>query len=307
MKIQGKIWPTLLVLVMMSFSLTAYPQKRQPDVHFEPTPRSVVEAMLKMAGVTRDDIVYDLGCGDGRFVIMAAEKSGARAVGVDIDPVRVRECNRNARRKGVTDRVKFIQADLFQTDIHEASVVTLYLLQSLNLRLRPKLLSELKPGSRIVSYTFDMGDWKPDKRDSVSGVYFYCWIVPADIAGRWRWGLGPARRQPPNELLLEQNFQEFSGKANVEGGRVQIREPRLLGDQLAFSLKYSSGGQSVTVQLNGRVSGDTIRGIAEVQGGPSAGTREWSASRVREAGRPFRWVVTDKMTEDRDRVSDTRF
>jgi ribosomal protein L11 methylase PrmA len=151
---------------------------RTPDVIFVPTPEEVVEAMLNVAKVTKDDVVYDLGCGDGRIVIAAAQKFGARGVGIDIDPQRIEEANANAKKAGVTDRVKFMQADLFTTDISQASVVTLYLLPSLNVKLRPKLMKELKPGTRIVSHAFDMGDWQPEQTLEVEGRRVYFWTIP---------------------------------------------------------------------------------------------------------------------------------
>jgi SAM-dependent methyltransferase len=153
-------------------------QKRTPDVIFVPTPTEVVEAMLKAAKVTKNDVVYDLGCGDGRIVITAAKEYGARGIGIDIDPQRIAEARANAEKAGITDRVKFLEQDLFETDFHEATVVTLYLLPSLNLKLRPKLLKELKPGTRIVSHAFDMGDWKPEQEIDVDGRTVYLWTVP---------------------------------------------------------------------------------------------------------------------------------
>jgi ribosomal protein L11 methylase PrmA len=151
---------------------------RTPDVIFVPTPEEVVEAMLNVAKVTRNDLVYDLGCGDGRIVITAAQKHGARGVGIDIDPQRIAEATANATKAGVNDRVKFMQADLFTTDISQATVVTLYLLPSLNVKLMPKLMKELKPGTRIVSHAFDMGDWKPEQSLEVDGRRVYFWTIP---------------------------------------------------------------------------------------------------------------------------------
>ena len=150
---------------------------RLPDVIFVPTPDTVIAAMLKAAGVNKNSVVYDLGCGDGRIVVAAARDFGARAVGIDIDPVRIKEANENAKKAGVTDRVKFIQGDLFTADIKEATAVTLYLLPSLNVKLRPKLQAELKPGTPIVSQAFDMGDWKPEQTISVDGRTVYLWHV----------------------------------------------------------------------------------------------------------------------------------
>ena len=153
--------------------------QRTPDVIFVPTAFETVLQMLKLAEVTNKDIVYDLGCGDGRFVVTAAQQFGARGVGVDIDPERIKEARELAKRTGADDKVRFIEGDLFETDISEATVVTLYLLTRLNLKLRPKLMKELKPGTRIVSHAFDMGDWKPEKMGQVSGSSIFLWRIPA--------------------------------------------------------------------------------------------------------------------------------
>ena len=152
---------------------------REPDVIYVPTPEPVVDAMLNLAGVKEGDVLYDLGSGDGRIPIAAAKRFGVRGVGIDINPVRVREANANAQEAGVTGLVTFKEADLFQEDISEASVVTLYLLQSLNVKLRPKLLAELKPGTRIVSHAFDMAEqWEPEQTQEVDGTRIYLWTVP---------------------------------------------------------------------------------------------------------------------------------
>lgn len=157
-------------------------QQRTPDVIYVPTPPEVVEAMLKVADVKKGDVLYDLGSGDGRIVITAARDLGVRGVGIDIDPKRIEEANENAQKEGVADRVKFLQQDLFESDFSDATVVTLYLLPSLNLKLRPKLMKELKPGTRIVSHSFDMGDWKPEKTLDVNGRMVYFWTIPANGA-----------------------------------------------------------------------------------------------------------------------------
>lgn len=156
----------------------AAPPARGPDVIFVPTPNDVVNKMLELARVTAKDIVYDLGCGDGRIVITAAQKFGARGVGIDIDPQRIREARDNASRGKVNDKVRFVQGDLFEADISEATVVTLYLLTELNLKLRPKLMSDLQPGTRVVSHAFAMGDWKPERSETVNGSSVYLWRIP---------------------------------------------------------------------------------------------------------------------------------
>jgi SAM-dependent methyltransferase len=151
---------------------------RTPDIHYVPTPTRVVEAMLSVADVGPGDVVYDLGSGDGRIVIAAARR-GARGVGIELDPGLIAEASRNAKKAGVLQRVQFIEGDIFNADLSQASVVTLYLLSSINERLRPKLLRELKPGSRIVSHRFAMGDWPPDQTTTVTGTDILLWRVPA--------------------------------------------------------------------------------------------------------------------------------
>ncbi len=158
----------------------AQPRRNQaPDVIFVPTPQEVVDEMLRLANVRKGDVLYDLGSGDGRIPVTAAKKFGVRAVGIDIDPERIQEANENAKKNGVTSLVKFRNEDLFQADFHEATVVTLYLLPDLNVKLMPRLMEQLKPGSRIVSHQFDMGTWRPDKRVELSGRTIYLWTIPA--------------------------------------------------------------------------------------------------------------------------------
>ena len=181
------LWSCLAATLLCVFVTgQSPPPQRHLDVPFVPTTDEAVTAMLKLAEIKPADVVYDLGCGDGRIVIAAAKKFGARGVGVDIDPARIREAKENAKKAGVEKLVRFEENDLFKTDIHEANVVMLFLLNSVNLKLRPKLLRELKPGTRVVSNTFDMGDWKPDKEAAVEGTdngtslsqYLYLWTVP---------------------------------------------------------------------------------------------------------------------------------
>ncbi len=190
MQLRKALPGTFLVAAVLLSAVTAAAQndkpKREPDVPFVPTTEEAVQAMLKLADVKKSDVVYDLGCGDGRIVVAAAKLYGAHAVGIDINPVRIQEAKETARKAGVENLVKFEENDLFEADIHEASVVTLFLLSSVNLKLRPKLLHDLKPGTRIVSNTFDMGDWKPEKELTVGNPdeeswlshKLYLWTVP---------------------------------------------------------------------------------------------------------------------------------
>ena len=271
----------------------AYPEEPIPEVPYVPTPEVVVVEMLQMAGVTPNDIVYDLGCGDGRIVITAAKVFGARGVGVDIDPNLVRQSNENARKAGVADRVRFIEQDLFETDIREATVVALYLLPELNLQLRPKLLRDLRPGSRIVAHEFDMGDWKPDNMAKVPRVKlyyhprvpyekdtcFYYWVVPANVEGAWRWSLSTPSGNLDYTLRLVQKFQEIWGTAHVMGEEVPIAAVRLVGDQFSFTLEGDGDKKRGVMQFNGRIHGNDITGSVEVRGGPFAGNHPWVAKR----------------------------
>ena len=182
----------MLALFVGAAAAQAPQPKRTPDVIFVPTTDDAITAMLKLANVKKGDVLYDLGCGDGRIVVAAAKNYGIKAVGIDIDPKRIEEANANAKKNGVENLVKFIEADLFESDFHEATVVTLFLLPQLNLKLKPKLLADLKPGTRIVSNTFDMGDWKAEKEQGVGNSdsendyglskRVFLWTVPPKTA-----------------------------------------------------------------------------------------------------------------------------
>jgi SAM-dependent methyltransferase len=293
LKLRRILFFLILMVGFWMFLVVAYSEEPMPEVPYVPTPQEVVVEMLKMAGVTQNDIVYDLGCGDGRIVITAAKVFGARGVGVDNDPNLIRQSNENARKAGVTDRVKFIEQDLFETDIREATVVTLYLLPELNLQLRPKLFRDLKPGSRIVAHEFDMGDWKPDNMAKVPKVKlyyhptipyekdtrFYYWVIPGKAGGVWRWTLSTPSGDRDYTLRLAQKFQEISGTVLVKGEEVPIAAARLVGDQLSFTLTEDKDKEKVVMQFDGRIHGDDIAGSVEVQGGPFAGNTTWAAKR----------------------------
>ncbi len=170
-----------ILLAFAAALLAAAPaaaREPQPDVIYVPTPYEVVDEMLRLANVKKGDVLYDLGSGDGRIPVTAAKRFGIRAVGIDIDPQRIKEANENARKNGVGKLVTFKQEDLFKTQFRDATVVTLYLLPDLNVKLRPRLLAELRPGTRIVSHQFDMGTWQPDKKVELNGRSVYLWIVP---------------------------------------------------------------------------------------------------------------------------------
>ena len=213
--------------------------------------------MLELAQVGADDLVYDLGCGDGRVVIAAARKAGARGVGVDLDPQRIQESLENARRDGAGDRVEFRVQDLFQTDIRPATVVMLYLYPEVNLKLRPKLFRELKPGTRIVSHSHDMGEWKPDRTVTApGGQSIHFWVMPANIAGIWEWSV-PGEREWV-VLKLSQKFQKVFGTLTSGSEQIPLKNVELRGDRLRFAFERVIGGQAQTRIFTARVQGHVM-------------------------------------------------
>jgi SAM-dependent methyltransferase len=264
--------------------------RRTPDVHFVPTEMGMVQAMLRVAQVRKDDVVYDLGCGDGRIVITAVKRYGARGVCVDIDPARIEESRRKADSVGVSQRITFREGDLFEMDLRDATVVTLYLLPALNERLRPKLFRELRPGSRIVSNSFDMGDWKADSvlqsspRSQFSSFAYY-WVLPADVAGTWKVSLGSANEAGPSYVLkLEQRYQHVTGTASADARAVPLSEVSLIGDRLKFVLSDSLAGRARELRFSGRVTDDKV--VGEVKLTPGRGSRSWTAERTERGPRP---------------------
>jgi precorrin-6B methylase 2 len=240
-----KYFSRLIVLVLFAaFAKLSFSQ----DVPYVPTSPEVVNAMLKLAEVNEDDLLYDLGCGDGRIVVAAARDFGARGVGVDSNPVRIKESNENARNNGVTDKVKFYEENLFETDISDATVIGIYLLNSVNLKLRPKFLSDLKPGTRVVSHAFDMDDWQPDAHQEVDNRDIYLWIIPENTSGTWESG--------NVTLELDQRFQEVSGTVSTGNNTYNISEAKLDGQNLIFTAE-SNGS---TVEFKGTIDGDQLKG-----------------------------------------------
>jgi SAM-dependent methyltransferase len=269
-------------LLACAWSPSRAQEARKPDVIYVPTSHEAVAEMLRITDVGKDDIVYDLGCGDGRIVVAAVKEYGAKkAVGIDIDPQRIQESNENAQEAGVTDRVTFLEQDLFQTDFGEATVVTLYLLDRLNVRLRPQLFQQLRPGTRIVSHDFTMGEWKDDQTVEVDGdeasATLHYWVLPAPVAGIWRWT--PPGGQGQCVLRLHQQFQEVWGTVTIGGSQTPITDAKLVGEQLSFTVARDVRGQRVTASYAGSVSGRTIRGGVTVQGGSAAGEHQWTAQR----------------------------
>jgi SAM-dependent methyltransferase len=253
-------------------------EKIELDVPYEPSSENVVRAMLEIAQVGKDDLVYDLGCGDGRIVIATAQKAGARGVGVDLDPVRIKESLENARKAKVTNRVQFFQQDLFQTDIAKATVVMLYLWPEVNLKLRPKLLRELKPGTRVVSHSHDMGSWEPDQTlRTTDGHRVYFWVLPANVTGIWKWDL-PGEKER-YVMKLSQQFQRVSGTLQLGPDEIPVKNLKLRGDRLQFVTERFFKGRKQTQRFIGRVQGHLVQGTAEETTAGSQGKQTWKAKR----------------------------
>ena len=260
---------SLLTLVLSLVAVSAFaqaqtakpfePQSGQPgkDVVWVPTPQALVDKMLDMANVTPQDILMDLGSGDGRTVITAARR-GVKATGIEYNPDMVTLSQKNAAAAGVTDKAAFVKADLFETDFSKATVITMFLLPSINMRLRPKIL-DMKPGTRIVSNAFDMEDWAPDEDATIPNCNQWCkalfWIVPAKVGGTWRLG--------QSDLTLTQSFQMLTGTL----GTATISKARMRGDQITFE----AGG----AQYTGKVNGERMDGTS------GSNKTNWQATRTR--------------------------
>jgi precorrin-6B methylase 2 len=250
-----------------------------PDVPFVPTPQVVLDEMLRMANVGPADLVYDLGSGDGRIVITAAKKFGARAVGVEFDPELIAESEENARVTGVTDRVTFVRQDFFKTDFSKATVVAMYLLPNVMGRFRAQML-ELRPGTRLVAHDFDFGDWKPDQKTSIRKNVFL-WIVPAKVAGKWRVRAVLPGGDHAFDLELRQKYQEVDGYARFAGvAGAGLWEPKLEGDRIRFVVVDNRDRDNeATLYFAGHVSGNTMSGDGTRGVGNEQAKFEWSATR----------------------------
>lgn len=255
----------------------------QYDVPYVPTPYEVVNEMLKMAGVKKTDVLYDLGCGDGRIVITAAKEIGCQGVGIDIDPRRIEESNDNAAKAGVTDKVTFLQQNLFDADFSKATVLTLYLLQSVNLELRPKILRILKPGTRVVSHDFSMREWKADKTTELNlerrahSIYF--WVVPANVSGTWKWDAPAGMGKDEFTLEIDQQFQKISGTLHADGSALSVTNGELIGNDLRFKAERTLDGNIVRMSFKGTAKGNSIRGTMQVDSGSSTQSFRWNAKR----------------------------
>jgi len=249
----------VLILAAIAFAGSALAQSyttsdgKKLDIFFVPTQHHVVKRMLELAEVGPNDVHYDLGSGDGRIVIAAVKDFKAKkGVGIDLDPQRIKESNENKAKENLGDNVQFLNQNIFETDLREATVVSMYLLNTINLRLRPKLLEELKPGTRIVTHAFNMGEWKEEHNESVDGYQVYLFIVPANVAGKWELSQGERKIA----LDLKNDFTELSGTATVDGKTAEIRNGRITGTKIRFTIDLD-GKPAV---FEGTSDGSTISG-----------------------------------------------
>ena len=288
--ITPKLWIAALV-VLGSAAASASEDPPRTAGPYVPTPQVIVDRMLQMAQVGPQDIVVDLGSGDGRMVRTAARVHGASGFGVDIDGELVERSNAEAQREGIAARAKFYQQDIFKADIHEATVVTLYVLPNMMVSLRPKVLSELRPGTRIVSHDYHFREWLPDsravfdvpeKKEAVgfSSTAIYLWVVPAQVGGRWQLEVADAKSAEPITLSFHQSFQYVNGVAEVGARKTDLGNIKLKGDAFEFGLDSGPKAGGDRYQYRGKVTGDTMEGEVALGTGIAAKRYKWTAKRI---------------------------
>ncbi len=265
----------LVLVSVFSWTHSVTLQAQDLDVPYVPTPQSVVEGMLDLALVDSSDYVIDLGSGDGRIVITAAER-GAAGHGIDLDPDRIQEARRNASEAGVEDRVIFMQEDLFDTDFSRASVITMYLLSSVNIKLRPKLLEELKPGTRVVSHSFDMDEWTADvaqtiEEDDGGTSRIYLWVIPAQLEGEWGW----TQNGSDFSMDVAQEFQNVDLDISEENQTLQVKNAHLKGPRVTFT---AQNGRKQYL-YSGHIENDQITGNVQIRQGNDSWIEKWTASK----------------------------
>jgi SAM-dependent methyltransferase len=279
----ARLFGVLLAAGLVAASATAQDWGDTPYVQ---TPQNIVDAMLDIAKVGPGDYVIDLGSGDGRMVITAAKRRGARGFGVELDRRLVALANRNAAKAGVASRAAFYQGDLHATDVSRATVMTIYLLPEVNLMIRGRLLATLRPGTRIVSHDYGMGNWAPDYETELAAPgktvglgqrsKIYYWVVPGRAAGRWLWRLAPEGKPADFELALQQSFQKIEGTVRSGGRSARVEKPGLSGEDIRFAIQIDGA----THEYSGRIVNHAIDGKVRIVRGGQARELPWSAARV---------------------------
>lgn len=277
---------SIAMVIGSAFALPAAAQDGRGDVVYVPTPQIVVDTMLEMAKVGANDYLIDLGSGDGRIVITAASKFGARGFGVDLDTYLLKLANQNAKQAGVTDKVHFVEENLFRTDLSRATVITSYLLPEMNLKLRPKLMA-LKPGTRIVAHDYHFGEWDPEeqrelvvpeKKVGTPGIsYVFSYVVPARVPGRWQSLVNIGGRETPMEFSLQQEFQEVEGKVEIRDRSADLRG-RILGERI----RLVAGGRGGVPrhEFTGQIGDGSITGTVVIGEGASRQQAVWTAKQI---------------------------
>ncbi|PAU92881.1 SAM-dependent methyltransferase [Aliifodinibius salipaludis] len=265
----------VLIFLGLIFTSASHVTAQDLDVPYVPTPDNVVERMLDLTDVESSDYVIDLGSGDGRIVIAAA-KRGANGHGIDLDPERIAEARENASSEGVDDQIMFMEGDIFKTDFSKASVITMYLLPSVNKKLRPELINKLEPGTQVVSHSFDMGSWKADKEVVVNNDGrshdIYYWVIPAQTEGTWSWDFNGTNFN----MTIKQRFQEISAKLTDNSDTFfDIHKAELKGKRI--TVRASNGDQNYI--FSGRVEGDKINGMMQHHNGQEKNFYQWSATK----------------------------
>ena len=274
-RIEGVTLACICCLIICSCE-TIQGMKTDPDVMFITTPYKVVKEMLKLAEVGKNDVVYDLGSGDGRIVIAAARDFGAEGVGVELDKALVAESVKIAKEAGVAEKVKFVEEDFFTVDLSNATVVTVYLLPELNVRLAPKFLKELKPGSRIVSHRWEMGKWKPDLTLKGYGTSAFLWVVPSNVDGNWRVMLRNEKGSREYTLAIKQDFQKIRATLSDEKRRYSVEDASLQGSDIAISVSDAIRGRTFTINMEAVVKGNVMEGTAFIREGDTSSAEQYS-------------------------------
>jgi len=298
----AKIYSSAAVLLLGAMMLPAAAQEGRGDVVYVPTPQISVDTMLEMAKIGPNDFLIDLGSGDGRIVITAARKYGASGFGVDLDTYLLKLANQNAQKAGVTDKVHFVEENLFTTDLSKATVISTYLLPEMNLKLRPKLMA-LKPGTRIVTHDYHLGEWDPDEQRELTvpekkvgepGISFvFSYVVPARVPGKWQSLVSIAGRETPLEFNLAQEFQEVDGKVEIRDRKVDLRG-RIMGEQI----RMVAGGRNGIArhEFSGKIEGDVIKGSLVIGEGAARQQVAWVARQI-ERGELKR--ASDELPEEK--------
>ena len=269
----AKLACSMVALAAMLWSMAGQAQEGKGDVVYVPTPQIAVDTMLQMVKLSASDFVIDLGSGDGRIIITAAKKFGARGFGVDLDTVLLKRARDSAKREGVADRAQFVEQNLFETDLSRATVITTYLLPEMNEKLRPKILA-LKPGTRVVAHDYDMGEWQPDEERTLivpektvgdpGKSYIFFWVVPAMIAGRWESLVYTGGRGVVYEFDFDQSFQRVSGDLRVDGKEARLPIFNVRGERVSFEVDAPQGSGLVKHRFQGVVKQDRIEGTVTI-------------------------------------------